>query len=260
MCPLPPAWRNGIVRVAPVFSQRGWRPAPVLVRGAILAPGQRTVTAALRVLGCQAAPHCHAYPRVRNRAVWARVVGSRLWQGVLGTTGAPTGALVMGWEDPMERRRRERLTVTGLERAPVRASHDHWVKARGLRWLRVRVLVLIPGAGRLWALPCLTGLCPAERSHQGQGRPHGPLLARARQMRLFGKRWRPPRAIGGVVERRYAAVEVRQAVREAALAAPAAVRPPGQWGRPRKQGPRLPTLHPGVEAPKTAWQPVHIAH
>jgi hypothetical protein len=36
---------------APVFSTRVWRHVPFLVVGAILAPGQRTVAAVLRVLG-----------------------------------------------------------------------------------------------------------------------------------------------------------------------------------------------------------------
>jgi hypothetical protein len=40
-----------IVRFAPVFSKRVWAHAQVLVVGALLAPGKRTVTAVLRVMG-----------------------------------------------------------------------------------------------------------------------------------------------------------------------------------------------------------------
>ncbi|HYT36999.1 MAG TPA: hypothetical protein VEL49_07425 [Ktedonobacteraceae bacterium] len=36
----------------PVFSERVWEWAKVLVIGAILAPGERTVAAILRVMGC----------------------------------------------------------------------------------------------------------------------------------------------------------------------------------------------------------------
>jgi hypothetical protein len=51
MWTLPSALLNVIVRFAPVFSQRVWKHGQGLLIGAILAPGKRTVTAALRVMG-----------------------------------------------------------------------------------------------------------------------------------------------------------------------------------------------------------------
>ena len=39
------------VKFAPLCSKRVWARAQVLVAGALLAPGKRTVTAALRVMG-----------------------------------------------------------------------------------------------------------------------------------------------------------------------------------------------------------------
>lgn len=271
MCTLPSALLNVIVSFAPVFSKRVWRHAQVLLIGAILAPGKRTVTAALRVMGLQEEPHFHAYHRVLNRAVWSSLAASRLLLGLLGTTFAPTGALVMGLDDHIERRRGERITAKGIYRDPVRSSHSHFVKASGLRWLSLMLLVPIPWAGRIWALPFLTVLCPSERYHQARGRTHVPLTDRARQMLLLVKRWLPQRTLVVVADSSYAALELLHAVREAvavvtrlrldaALYEPAAVRQPGQMGRPRKKGPRLPTLQQVLEAPKTDWQQVQIAN
>ncbi len=48
---LPPAMRPTIAPFVPLFSRRIWRHAQVLLVGAILAPGSRTVTASLRVMG-----------------------------------------------------------------------------------------------------------------------------------------------------------------------------------------------------------------
>ncbi len=48
---LPPAILHLLAPFAPCFSRRVWPHALVLLAGAILAPGQRTVTAALRVMG-----------------------------------------------------------------------------------------------------------------------------------------------------------------------------------------------------------------
>jgi DDE superfamily endonuclease len=271
MCTLPSALLNVIVCFAPVFSQRVWRHVQVLLIGAILAPGKRTVTAALRVMGLQEEHHFHAYHRVLNRAVWSSLAVSRLLLGVLGTAFAPTGALVMGLDDHIERRRGERITAKGIYRDPVRSSHSHFVKASGLRWLSLMLLVPIPWAGRIWALPFLTVLCPSERYHQARGRTHVSLTDRARQILLLVKRWLPQRAIVVVADSSYAALELLYAVREAvavvtrlrldaALYEPATVRQPGQMGRPRKKGKRLPTLQHVLTDPKTRWGRTQVEH
>jgi hypothetical protein len=46
-----------IVKFAPWFSKRVWTHAQVLVVGALLAPGKRTVTAVLRVMGLSQERH-----------------------------------------------------------------------------------------------------------------------------------------------------------------------------------------------------------
>jgi len=48
---LPPIMRHLLAPFAPYFSRRMWGHAVELVVGALLTPGKRTVTAALRVLG-----------------------------------------------------------------------------------------------------------------------------------------------------------------------------------------------------------------
>ena len=51
-----------------VFSERVWEWAKILLVGAILAPGKRTVTAALRVMGLHSERQFQNYHRVLNRA------------------------------------------------------------------------------------------------------------------------------------------------------------------------------------------------
>jgi hypothetical protein len=58
---------------APLFSPRVWRHAQVLLLGAILTSGPRTVTAALRAMGLAAERHFTNYHRVLNRAVGCQV-------------------------------------------------------------------------------------------------------------------------------------------------------------------------------------------
>jgi len=145
------------------FSPQVWTHAQVLVTGAILARGQRTVTAVLRVMGLKDECHFVNYHRVLNRAVWSALAVSGTWLGLLLLTFAPTGTVVIGGDDTIERRRGEAIKAKGIYRDPVRSSKRHFVKASGLRWVRVMLLVPIPFAQRVWALPFLTVLAPSER-------------------------------------------------------------------------------------------------
>ncbi len=51
MPPLPARFAGIILAFAPLFVHRSWRHAQLLLVGAILAPGRRTVTSLLRITG-----------------------------------------------------------------------------------------------------------------------------------------------------------------------------------------------------------------
>jgi hypothetical protein len=265
MLTLPLELANLIVAFAPLFSKPVFKHAQVLLVGSLLAPGKRTVTSALRVMGLSDEAHFQNYHRVLNRARWSSLAASRILLSLLVATFAPAGVLVMGLDDTIERRRGDQIKAKGIYRDPVRSSHSHFVKASGLRWLSLMLLVEIPWAGRVWALPFLTALCPSERYHKERGRAHQKLTERARQMLLLVKRWLPQREVVVVADSSFAALELLSAVREqvtvvtrlrldAALYEPAPERKRGVMGRARKKGARLPTLKQVACDPTTAWQ------
>ena len=66
----PCAVREVLDSFASLFSKRVFPHARVLLVGAILAPGRRTVTAALRVMGLAQEGGFQSYHRVLNRVVW----------------------------------------------------------------------------------------------------------------------------------------------------------------------------------------------
>ena len=269
MLTLPFELANLIVAFAPLFSKSVFQHLQVLIGGAILAPGKRTVTAALRVCGLSADEHFQNYHRVLNRAVWSSLEASHILLSLLVAAFAPAGVLVMGLDDTIERRRGDQIKAKGIYRDPVRSSRSHMVKASGLRWLSLMLLVEIPWAGRIWALPFLTALCPSERYYKQRGRRHQKLTERARQMLLLVKRWLPQREIVVVGDSSFAALELLDGVRaavtlvtrlrlDAALYQPAPDRQPGQMGRPRKKGARRPTLKQMADDPQTVWQSVAV--
>jgi hypothetical protein len=258
---------------APLFSVPVWRHAQVLLIGAILAPAQRTVAAALRVTGLAQVRQFHRYHRVLSRAAWSELAVGRVLLGLLVTTFASTGPLLFGIDETLERRRGKRIAAKGIYRDPVRSSHSHFVKASGLRWVCLMLLVPIPWAARTWALPILTALAPSERYDAERGRRHKTLTDWARQLLLVVRRWWPERMIVAVADSTYAALEFLAACRtwrapvtvvtrlrlDAALYAPAPPRQPGQIGRPRLKGPRQPTLAAVAADPNTVWSELTVA-
>ena len=76
---LPPADIVALLsHFAPLFSRRVWRHVPLLVVGAILAPGRRMVSSVLRTVGLSQEQHFQTYHRVLNRAVWSSLRASRI--------------------------------------------------------------------------------------------------------------------------------------------------------------------------------------
>jgi hypothetical protein len=241
----------------------------VLIAGSLLAVGQRTVGAVLRVMGLGQLRQFQRFHRVLNRANWSALAASRVLLGALLRAFVPAGPVVVGLDDTIERRWGPRIAARGIYRDPVRSSRGHFVKASGLRWLSLMLLAPIPWAGRVWALPLLTALCPSERYDQQRGRPHKKLTDWARQMLLLLKRWLPGRQLIAVTDSSFAALELLGAVcrhvtmitrlrLDAALYAPAPPRQSGQRGRPRRKGQRLPSLKKVLDDPKTVWQKLTV--
>jgi hypothetical protein len=256
-----------ILAFAPVFTKRIWRHVQVLLTGAILAPGKRTVTAALRVMGLSEEKHFQTYHRVLNRAVWSSLEVSHILLGMLIQTFAPIGTVVLGIDETIERRRGGKIKAKGIYRDPVRSSRSHFVKASGLRWLSVMLLAPIPWAQRVWALPFLTILAPSEHYYQERPRGHKKVTDWARQALLEVRRWLPRRKLVVVADNTYAVIDLLSRLMrlanpvymvtrlrlDAALYEPAPPREPGTPGRPRLKGARLPTLERVLLDPETKW-------
>lgn len=65
---LPTSMIRILTPFAPLFSERVWQHVQVLLAGAVLAPGKRTVSSALRAMGLGHHKQFHRYHRVLSRA------------------------------------------------------------------------------------------------------------------------------------------------------------------------------------------------
>jgi hypothetical protein len=207
MPPLPEALILVWAPLAPRVSDRVWGQAQVVLRGALRAPGARTVTTAVRVMGRSAERHFTHAHRVLNRAVWSACQGRRLLWGLLLTRVVPPGATrVLGADDTVERRSGRQLKANGGDRAAVRSTHTHVRRWCGRTWVAMLRLVPVPWSRRVWALPLLTAWCwPAATSTR---RRPTTSVEWVRQLLQQVRRWRPGHRLGGVVDGGLAAVSL----------------------------------------------------
>jgi len=258
-----------VIAFAPLFSKPVFEKVKVLLTGAILSPRSRTVTNALRVMGLSQEKHFQQFHRVLNRAQWSCLNASRILLSLLIIAFRIGDELVIGFDDTVERRRGKQIKAKGIYRDPVRSSKSFFVKTSGLRWLSFMLLAEVPFAGKVWALPILTVLCPSERYDEERGIRHRKLTDRARQAILLIKRWLPKSRLVFVGDSSYAALDLLSAVKDrvtvvsrlrldAALYRKARARRKHQLGRGRKKGKRLPTLQALIDNPQTKWKTVTI--
>jgi hypothetical protein len=254
---------------APLFSDRVWGHAHVLLLGAMLTPGPRTVTAALRAMGLAMERHFTNYHRVLNRATWSARQGSRILLGMLLTLLVPPGAtLVFGADDTMERRSGRKIRAKGCYRDAVRSSKKHVIRCFGLKWVSMMLLVPVSWSRRVWALPFLTALCWPEKQ-RGRHRQKTS-VDWVRQMMKQVRRWLPDRRMVLVVDGGFAAVALALACVkhrvalvsrlrwDAALYHPPGPQPPGKRGPKPTKGKRQRSLQGWAARSDTPWEPAEV--
>jgi hypothetical protein len=164
MPPLPEAIILVLAPVAPLFLRRVWRHAQLWLLDAILAPGARTVTAALRAMGLATErPFTHDH-RVLNRATGSTRPGSRMLLGGLITWLVPPGATIV-------------LGVVAAPEGTLRLEASFWTDlhatpAPSLRWVVMRWAVEVTGEAarthlgvatqRQWSEQALTPTTPVR--------------------------------------------------------------------------------------------------
>jgi DDE superfamily endonuclease len=269
MPPLPEAIIRILAPFAPLFSRRVWCHAQVLLLGAILTPGARTVTAALRVMGLAMEHRFTTYHRVLNRSTWSALQASRMLLGLLVTHLVPPGApIVLGADDTVERRSGRQITAKGCYRDAVRSTKKHVIRCFGLKWVVMMLLVPVPWARRVWALPFLTALCrPVE---QAKPRRHKTSVDWVRQMMQQVRRWLPGRPLVLVVDGGFAAVSLALACVKSQVTMVSRLRwdaalyhrpvphPPGKRGPKPLKGRRQRCLQAWAERAETPWETVEV--
>ena len=252
---------------APAFTRPTFAHAVVLVCGAILAPGRRTVAAALRAVGLGDERRFTSYHRVLNRAAWSPLALSRLLLGLIVTTLLARDAPLVLLIDPtLVRRTGRRIAWKGRFHDAVRSQPGHTRTSEGVHWLCLVVLVPVPWSGRPWALPFLSVPTFTPATSEALGRRHRTAPERADVLVRLVRRWQPGREIVVVGDSAFAVVElghtcrlggmrlVSRLVLNAQLYDPVPPRPASTPGPKPTKGPRQPKLAARLVDTATAWQ------
>ncbi len=170
MQPLPEIIIALLVPFAPLFSKPVWNHVQVMLLGAILCRGPRTVASVLRIMGLGEEKRFGKYHRVLSRARWSGLQGAGILLGLL-VTLLPSGwPVLIGVDETIERRSGGKIKAKGCYRDAVRSTRKVVVKCYGLKWISLMLLVPLPWSSRVWALPFLTLLAPSKRANKQAGR------------------------------------------------------------------------------------------
>jgi DDE superfamily endonuclease len=246
------------------FCRRSRETAAALAVGALLAIGPRTVSNCLRALGLAEHPSFTAFHRVLNRNVWSGLTLARTLLRLLVPTFEPGRPFVIiGVDHSLERRRGRRIEPAGHFHDAVRSTGKQKITSRGLRWISAMVLVTVPFAGRIWALPVLTALTPSKAWCERHQRRYRPVTEWAERLLRTLHRWLPDRVIVAVMDGEFAAIDLLHRLRRdmvviTRLRLDACLfDPPSEYkgrGRYPKKGARQPSLKARITDPATAWK------
>ena len=286
---LPSTFVGLLVAFEPCFHAPSYRTFSLLVAGWIHCVGRRTITAVAVASGGVDRCHISVFHRFFNRATWSLdAVGRVVYRLALGWIAADEPLFILV-DDTLARKTGKGVGLATMHHDPLLSSARKPFCSFGHVWVVLALWVPLPmGEPRGFALPLLFRLYvgakrggtkdapgrprrgtrqhAAEQAHAKHPRPTK--LALARELVALVADWADGRTVYAVVDSAYAArpllegrpanVHVLSRLRpDAALWARPGRRRPGQRGRPRRKGHRLPTPK-AMAATRRRWAPLPV--
>jgi len=286
---LPSTFVGLLVAFEPCFTAPSYRTFSLLVAGWIHCVGRRTITAVAVASGGVEGCHISVFHRFFSRAAWSLDgVGQVVFRLALAWIPADEPLFILV-DDTLARKTGKGIALATMHHDPLLSSARKPFCSFGHVWVVLALWVPLPmGGARGFALPLLFRLYvgakrggtrdapgrprrgtrqqAAEKAHAAHPRPTK--LALARELLTLVAGWADGRLVYAVVDSAYAArtllegrpanVHVLSRLRpDAALWARPGRRRPGQRGRPRRKGHRLPTPRV-MAATRRRWDPLPV--
>ena len=184
----PPELLAQISFISSMFGMPTWKKVQLLLVGAILTPGSRTVCNVLRTLGLEDNPAFHKYHRVLSMDRWRSFsFPGMLLKALVDAFFVVGEDLIFVIDTTIERRWGAKISKRAIYRDAVRSSKTHFVKTSGVRWMVLGLVTKMPFLAEFifWALPIIAVACPSERFYESKNKN------RSHRHRPSGQRTRP---------------------------------------------------------------------
>jgi hypothetical protein len=169
---LPPEAHPLVQVLALHFTSPTYQRLSVLLVGALVTAGRRTVANLLRTLRHLAPGHRTDYQRALSRAPWSGLaLGCAVVRFLLDHV-IPDGPVMLVGDDTVDGHPGKSVYGKARHRDPVRSSHAYTAFRYGHKWVVLAVLVRFPFATRPWALPVLIDLYRSAEDDRKRNRPH----------------------------------------------------------------------------------------
>jgi hypothetical protein len=287
---IPETFACVLAAYAACFQARSYPTFQWLVLGWVQCLERRTLTAVALASGAVGVRHISVFHRFFARAQWSLdAVGQVMFQQALRWLPADQPIYLLG-DDTLARKQGKCVSLASMHHDPLLSTARKPFFSFGHVWVVLALWVPLPmGRGRGFALPVLVRLYTGAKRGGRADAPSRPTTGKRRQvaetahaardrrtklellreMTGLVAGWRPDRvfylavdsAYAGraLLEQRPANVQVVSRLRpDAALWAPAPKRRPGQKGRPRRRGARLPPPQQ-VAARCRQWQALPVS-
>jgi DDE superfamily endonuclease len=273
---VPPTLAAVLTAFTACFQARSYRTFQWLVLGWVQCQGRRTLTTVALASGALAQRHISVFHRFFSRASWSLdALGHAVFALARAWVPADQPLVIVG-DDTLARKGGKSIALASMHHDPLLSSARKPFSSFGHVWVVLALWVPLPfGSGRGFALPVLfrryvgaerggetnaAGRTPTKpgRRHRAARAAHAEhprptKLELLREEIALLATWAGARRVYVVVDSAYAGravlehrpanVHVISRLRlDAALYAPPSPRRPGQKGRPRRRGERLPSL------------------
>lgn len=190
---LPREVRALLQEFAPAFSESVFERWVILLLGAILTTGRRTVQNILRTVGPIARGHFSTYHRVFSMRRWSMWRVGRVLATLIVELLVPEGLISLAGDDTVDEHRGKKVYGKGCHRDAVRSTHSYTAFRWGHKWVVLCILVTFPFAKRPWALPVLVALYRSKKWNEKHDRRHKTPPELMRQLLAVMIRWFPGR-------------------------------------------------------------------
>ena len=252
---------------APHFTAPSYQTFLTIACGWVLALGRHTITAVVRAAGAVGHKHIRTFHRFFSKSPWQLDALGLTLVSLLDALIPNDQPLVVAIDDTLGRHTGKKIAAASMHRDPLLSTRTKTLFHWGHVWVVLGITV--HAFGKTWCLPVLFRLYRSKKRCQAERRPYRRCTELAAELVAILASALPHRSIVVLGDAAYANSSLIQGRAptvtfigrsrlDAALYAPAPPRRPGQMGRPRVRGQRLPSPKAQAAAADARWQRIEV--